>query len=84
VRRRALGDDAGTTTTTWANRFAFLFLLFLARDRSFAIPAWHVSLVRFDFFDFPRRDINGARDNGFRALADGGFGRTHEYWTPTF
>ena len=44
----------------------------------------HVSLVRFDFFDFPRRDINGARDNGFRALADGGFGRTHEYWTPTF
>jgi hypothetical protein len=37
--------------------------------------------VRFDFFDFPRRDINGARDNGFRALADGGFGRTNEYWT---
>ena len=24
----------------WANRFAFLFLLFLARDRSFAIPVW--------------------------------------------
>jgi transposase len=30
------------------------------------------------------RDINGARNNGLRALADGGFGRTHEYWTPTF
>ena len=28
----------------WANRFAFLFLLFLARDRSFAIPAWFAQL----------------------------------------
>jgi transposase len=27
------------------------------------------------------RDINGARNNGLRALADGGFGRTNEYWT---
>jgi len=27
------------------------------------------------------RDINGARNNGLQALADGGFGRTNEYWT---
>jgi transposase len=27
------------------------------------------------------RDINGARNNGLRARADGGFGRTNEYWT---
>ena len=32
-RGDALGDDAGATTATWVNRFAFLFLLFLARDR---------------------------------------------------
>jgi len=26
-------------------------------------------------------DINGARNNGLQALADGGLGRTNEYWT---
>jgi len=30
----------------WVNRFAFLFLLFLARDRSFAIPAWFAHVYR--------------------------------------
>jgi len=27
------------------------------------------------------RDVNGARNNGLQALADGGFGRPNEYWT---
>ena len=26
------------------------------------------------------RDVNGARNNGLQALADGGFGRPPEYW----
>ena len=26
------------------------------------------------------RDVNGARNNGLQALADGGFGRHIEYW----
>ena len=43
---RRAGRRRGTTTATLVNRFAFLFLLFLARDRSFALPVWfaHVHL----------------------------------------
>ena len=46
MRATRAGRRRGTTTATWVNRFASLFLLFLARDRSFAIPVWfaHVYL----------------------------------------
>ena len=44
MRATTRGHDAGATTATWVNRFAFLFLLFLARDRSFAIPVWFAQL----------------------------------------
>ena len=64
---RALGDDAGATTATWVNRFAFLFLLFLARDRSFAIPAWfaHVylhALARECHIAQTRKRLKNARE----------------------
>ena len=61
MRRRALGDDAGATTATWVNRFAFLFLLFLARDRSFAIPVWFAQLYLHARSLKAMRDLPNAR-----------------------
>ena len=45
----------------WANRFAFLFLLFLARDRSFAIPAWFAQLYLHARSLKAMRDLPNAR-----------------------
>ena len=60
-----------------ANRYARL----VCQSASRVVPSLHCS-GRAPFTPCARNnDINGARNNGLQALADGGLGRTNEYWT---
>ena len=51
VRATRAGRRRGTTTATWVNRFVFLFLSFLERDRTCSVTHSHLDVHCFFTFD---------------------------------